>query len=40
VITHINAHRISKVAELPPWNVAAKLPRLSNGTTERTALAA
>jgi hypothetical protein len=40
VITHINAHRISKVAELLPWNVAAKLPRLTTDTTEISALAA
>jgi hypothetical protein len=40
VITHINEHRISKVAELLPWNVAAKLPSLTQDTTEISALAA
>lgn len=40
VIAHINEHRISKVAELLPWNVAAKLPRLAQDTTETSALAA
>ncbi len=40
VITHINEHRISKVAELLPWNVAAKLHSLTQDTTEISALAA
>jgi transposase len=40
VITHINEHRINKVAELLPWNVEAKLPRLTQDTTEISALAA
>ena len=40
VITHINEHRISKVAELLPWNVAAKLPSLTPDATEFTKLAA
>lgn len=40
VITHINEHRINKVAELLPWNVVAKLPRLAQHTTETSALAA
>lgn len=40
VITHISEHRITKVAELLPWNVAAKLPRLTQDTTETSALAA
>lgn len=40
VITHISEHRINKVAELLPWNVAAKLPRLAQDTTETSALAA
>jgi transposase len=40
VITHISEHRITKVAELLPWNVAAKLPRLTQDTTEISALAA
>jgi transposase len=40
VITHISEHRINKVAELLPWNVEAKLPRLAHHTTETSALAA
>ncbi len=40
VITHISELRITKVAELLPWNVAAKLPRLAQDTTETSALAA
>ena len=40
VIPHINEHRINKIAELLPWNVAAKLPRLTQDTTEISALAA
>ena len=40
VIAHINEHRVNKLAELLPWNVAAKLPRLSQETTEASALAA
>lgn len=40
VITHINEHRINKIAELLPWNVAAKLPRISADTAENPALAA
>ena len=40
VITHINEHRISKIAELLPWNVAAKVLRLTQDTTEISALAA
>ena len=40
VITHINEHRINKIAGLLPWNVAAKLPSLTTGTTEISALAA
>ena len=40
VITHINEHRINKIAELLPWNVAAKLPSLTRDTTEISALAA
>lgn len=40
VIAHINEHRITKVTELLPWNVAAKLPRLTQDTTEISALAA
>ena len=40
VITHINEHRISKVAELLPWNVAAKLPSFTQDTTGISAIAA
>ena len=40
VIIHINEHRINKIAELLPWNVAALLPRITANTTERSALAA
>ena len=40
VISHINEHRITKITELLPWNVAAKLPRFSQDATERSALAA
>lgn len=40
VITHICELRITKVTELLPWNVAAKLPRLMQDTTETSALAA
>ena len=40
VITHINEHRINKIAELLPWNVAAKLPRISADTAKNPALAA
>ena len=40
VITHINEHRINKIAELLPWNVAAKLPSLTRDPTEISALAA
>jgi transposase len=40
VIAHINEHRISKVAELLPWNVAAKLPRPAHDAVEPCAKAA
>ena len=40
VIIHINEHRINKIAELLPWNVAALVPRITANTTERSALAA
>jgi len=40
VISHINEHRVSKVAELLPWNVAAKLPSLTQDATKTFALAA
>ena len=40
VITHINEHRINKIAELLPWNVAARLPHLTPDTGETSALAA
>ena len=40
VIIQINEHRINKIAELLPWNVAALLPRITANTTERSALAA
>ena len=40
VITHINEKRINKIAELLPWNVAAKLPSRTRDPTEISALAA
>ena len=40
VITHIDEHRINKIAELLPWYVAAKLRRTTTDTIENPALAA
>ena len=37
VITHINEHRLNKVAELLRRTVAAQLPRRPQGETETTA---